>query len=147
MAAQVEIGAGMYSFHFLEPKRHFKFDISSCIGIMGQFIVVVEMVFLVSQSKGFVPLKAEFLPMFEPFHFFSRTHEELHFHLFKFTHAEDKLTGNNLIAECFTNLANTKRDLHPASLLNVQEVYEYTLCRFRTQVDFHSTISRGTNFC
>ena len=35
MAAQIEIGAGVYAFQFFETKRKTEFDIGSGIGVVG----------------------------------------------------------------------------------------------------------------
>ena len=94
-----------------------------------------------------MPFQAGRLPHLEPFHFFARTNKELHFHLFELTHTEDKLTGNDLVTERFTDLGDTERNLHTAGLLYVEEVNENTLCRFRTQIYLGSAIGSRTHFC
>ena len=142
MAAEVEIGAGVNSFHFLEAERHLEFNIRSGIGIMSQLIVVVETVFLVAKSEGFVPFQAELFPEFKPLHFLTRANKELHFHLFEFAHAENKLTGYYLISKCFSDLGNTEWNFHAAGFLHIQVVYKNSLSRFRSQINFHGSISR-----
>ncbi|MPN45786.1 hypothetical protein SDC9_193358 [bioreactor metagenome] len=78
--------------------------------------------------------------MFEPLHFFAGTYKKLHFHLLELPDAEDELTGYNLVAESFTNLGDTERNLHTTGFLYVQVVHKNTLSRFGAQVDFHCAI-------
>src|SRR6476646_7703197 len=82
-----------------------------------------------------MPFQAGFLPVLVPFFLCARTDEKLHFHLLKLAHTEDKLAGYNLVAECLTNLGNTKRYFHTCGLLHVEEIYEDTLCSFWAQVN------------
>ena len=142
MTAQVKVGAGMNSFNLFEAERHFKFNISSGIGIMSQLVVVVETIFCIAQSEGFVPFQAEFFPEFKPLHFLTRTNEELHFHLFEFAHTENKLTGNYLISKCFSDLSYTERNFHTTGFLHIEVVYKNTLSSLGAQIDFHGSISR-----
>jgi len=82
-----------------------------------------------------VPFGAHVFPVIVPFHFFAWAHKELHFHLLKLAHTEDELARYNFVAEGLANLGNTKRDLHAARFLDIQEINENALCRFWTQVD------------
>src|SRR6478609_2818752 len=82
-----------------------------------------------------MPFQPFFFPVFIPFFLCTRTNKELHFHLLKLAHTENKLAGYNLIPERFTNLCNTKRNFKPCRFLYVQKVYEYTLRCFRPQVN------------
>ena len=108
MAGQVEIGAGVDAFHFLEAKGHLKLDIGSRIGVMSQFVVVMKAVLVVTQAQGLVPFEAGFLPLSEPIEFSTRFDKKLHLHLLEFTHAENKLTGHDFVAEGFSNLGYTE---------------------------------------
>ena len=69
MVPEVKIGAGMNAFHFLEADGEFKFDVAGRIGIMRQFVVVVEAVLMIAHTQCLVPFHAFFLPVFIPFHF------------------------------------------------------------------------------
>src|SRR5699024_1086511 len=60
--------------------------------------------------------------------------EEFHLHLLKLTSTEDEVTRGDLIAERLTNIGNAKWWLHARRGHHIFEVYEDTLCRFRTQV-------------
>src|SRR6476661_6551001 len=91
-----------------------------------------------------MPVQSCFLPIFKPFFLCTGANKELHFHLFKFSHAKNKLPCNNFIPECFTNLRNTKRNFHACSFLHVQKIYKNSLCSFRTQINFVGFFSNGT---
>src|SRR3954447_2022358 len=94
-----------------------------------------------------MPLEAGLLPVFIPFFLCAGTDKELHFHLLKLAHTEDKLAGYNLVAECLTNLGDTKGYLHACRLLYVEEVYEDTLCGFGAQVNGVSIFGNRTKLC
>jgi len=143
---QVVIGAGVDTFHLFEAEWEFKFDIGCSVGVVSQFFVIVEAVAVVAESEGTVPFHAGLAPVVEPFELFTRTNEELHLHLFEFAHTENKLTGHNLITECLTDLGDTEWKFHSTSLLYIEEVYENSLCSFRTQIDFVGTFSYRTDF-
>ena len=87
-----------------------------------------------------MPFQACLLPVFEPFEFLTGTHEELHLHLFELAHAEDKLTGHNLVAESLANLCDAERYAHTSGFLNIEIVYKYALCCLRTEVYGHGTV-------
>ena len=106
---QVKIGTAVNSFHLLKSERHFKFDVGSGIGIMRQFIVIVEAVFIIAHTEVTMPFHTHLFPLFEPFQLFARTNEELHLHLFEFAHAEDELPRHDLVTERFPDLCNAER--------------------------------------
>ena len=93
-----------------------------------------------------MPFQTDFFPFLEPIQFSTRFYEELHFHLFKLTHTEDELTGNDFVTESLTDLCNTERNLHTTGLLYVQVVNENTLSCFRTEVYLHGTFGSRTHF-
>src|SRR5687767_9020011 len=93
-----------------------------------------------------MPLHTAFFPGVVPFHLRARSNKELHFHLLKLACSENKLARYNLIAECFTYLCNSKRNLLTRSFLHAQEIHENSLCCFRTQINSGSFFSYGTNF-
>src|SRR5512136_1677163 len=130
----------MDAFDFFEPEREPVLDIRSCVGIMCQFIVIMETVVLVSEAEGTVPFHPCLFPLPEPFELSARLHKKLHFHLFKFPHAEDKLSGNDLIPEGFSYLGNAKGKLHSARLLHVQEIHKNSLSSLGTQINFHCPV-------
>ena len=132
MLAQVEVGARVDAFHLFESEREVEFYVGCGVCVMGQFFVVVEAVVLVTEPECAMPVHAELLPVVEPFHFVARAHEELHFHLFEFPHAEYELTGHYLVAESLTDLRDAERQFHSSGFLNIQEIDENALCGFGT---------------
>ena len=48
--AQVKVRTAVNTFHFLESKRHQEFDVCSCVGIMCQFVVVMETVMIITET-------------------------------------------------------------------------------------------------
>ena len=142
---EVEVGAAVDTFHFLEAEGHQELDVGSGVGIVGQLLVVVEAVVVVAEAQGLVPLQAGFLPGLEPLQLGAGLHEKLHLHLLELTHAEDELTGHDFVAEGLTYLCDTEGDLHTARLLHVQVVDEDTLRRLGAEVHLHGTFGRGTH--
>ena len=145
MLAQVEVGAAVNTFHLLEAEWHLEFDVGSGVGVVSKLLVVVEAILLIAHAQSLVPFQTRFLPLLEPFEFIARAHEELHFHLLKFTHTENELASHNLVAESLADLCNTERNLHAACLLHVQIVHEDTLCCLRTQIYLHRCVGRCTH--
>ena len=47
---QVKVRTAVNTFHFLESKRHQEFDVCSCVGIMCQFVVVMETVMIITET-------------------------------------------------------------------------------------------------
>ena len=145
VVAQVEVGAAVDTLQFLEAEGEVELNIGRGVGVVGQFLVIVETVVLGTHSQVHMPLHAGFLPFFEPFQFRSRFDEELHFHLLEFTHAENELSGYDFVTESFPDLGDTERNLHTACFLHVQVVHENTLGGLRTQINQVGTIGRGTH--
>src|SRR6056297_1638797 len=98
----------MNPFQLFKAKRKFKFNIVSHVGVMSQLIVLVEPEFILIDSQGIVPFHTEFLPVLKPFLFFSGSYKILHFHLLKFPHTKNELTGHDFISKSFSNLGNTE---------------------------------------
>src|SRR3990167_5553793 len=136
----------MNSFQFFETHWEIKLDIGSCISVMCQFDMIVLTVILIAQAQFFMPVQARCFPVIVPLHFFTRTHKKLHFHLFELAHTEDKLARYDLVPERFSDLSNSKRNLHAARFLNIQEVHKNTLSRFRTQVNRRSIAGNGSGY-
>ena len=137
----------MDTLYFLEAEGHKEFDVSSGVGVVGQFVVVVVAVFLIAHAEGLVPFKTPFFPLREPFEFLAGTYEELHFHLLEFAHTEDKLACYDFVAECFADPGDTEGYAHAAGLLYIEVVYENTLCGFRTEVYGHSAVGGRAHLC
>ena len=146
MLRQVEVSTRVDTFHFFESERHQELNISSCICVVSQFIVVVITIACIAESKSFMPFQTDFFPFLEPVKFSSRFYKELHFHLFELTHTEDELTGNDLVTESLTNLCDTERNFHTTRFLYIEVVYKNTLCSFRTKINFHGSVGSRTHF-
>ena len=145
MVTEVEVGTGVDTFELLETEREIEFDIRSSIGVVRQFLVVMETVVLCTHAKVDVPLHAVLLPLGEPFHLGARAAEEFHLHLFELLHAEDELAGHDLVAEGLADLGDAERNLHTAGLLDIQILNEDTLSGLRTQVqDIVGVAGSGT---
>ena len=50
MGGEVEVGAAVDAFQLLEAEGEVEFDVSGCVGIMGQLLVIVEAVFFSRQT-------------------------------------------------------------------------------------------------
>src|SRR5574344_43768 len=135
MIPKIEISPRMDTLQLLEPKWEIKLNISSCIGIMSQLLMIMETIILSPHSQILVPLQTLLLPSLEPLHLCTWLNEELHLHLLKLPHPEDELASHNLIPESLSYLSNSKRNLHTPSLLNIQILNEDTLSSFRTKIN------------
>ncbi len=146
MLGEVEVGAGMDTLHLLEAERHAEFDVGGSIGVVGQFLVVVEAVLFVAKAEGLVPFEAAFLPGLEPFDFLAGSHEELHFHLLELAHAENELACHNLVAEGLAYLGYAEGQTHAAGLLYVEIVHENALGCLGAEIYGHGTVGSGAHF-
>ena len=142
---EVEVRAGVDTLHFFESERHTEFDVAGCIGIVCQFFVVVEAIVLRAEAQCLVPSHAGLFPAGEPLEFGAGLDKELHLHLLELSHAEDKLSSHDLIAEGLTDLRDTERNLHAAGLLHVEVVDKNTLGRFRSEVDGAAAVGGGAH--
>ncbi len=87
MLRQVEVGARVYALYLLEAEWHLELDVGGRVGIVGQFLMVVVAVFLVTHAEGLVPFEAPFFPLLEPLELLAGAHEELHLHLLELAHS------------------------------------------------------------
>ena len=62
--------------------------------------------------------------------------EILHFHLLELAHPENEPSCDDLVAKGLSDLRNAERHLLPGRFLGQTKIYEDTLGRFRTKVDF-----------
>ena len=136
----------MDTFHFFESEWETELDVRGCIRVMRQLLVIVEPVFFRSESQRLMPTHTGFLPFLEPVEFTAGAYEKLHFHLLEFTHPEDELACHDLVAESFTDLGDTERNLHTSGFLDIQEVHENALSRFGTQVYLAGAFGRRSHF-
>ena len=100
------------------------------------FGVVTKSEIFLFDIEGIEPITAEASPVIEPFKVSTRLAEEFKLHLLKLSYSENEVTWSNFVSERFTNLSNTERNFFTACTLNISKVYEDTLCRFRTKIDF-----------
>ena len=81
-----------------------------------------------------VPLEPFSLPIFVPFRTVCWRNEELHFHLFEFTRAEDEVAWGDFVAERLTHLGDTEWWLLATRCEHVGEVHKHALGRLGAQV-------------
>ena len=109
--------------------------------------MLMETIVFISKAKCFMPFHSCLFPFLEPVEFRSRSHKKLHFHLFKFTHSENKLSCNNFVTKSFPNLCNSERDFHASGFLHVKVVHKNSLGSFWTKVNFRSSFCGCSYFC
>ena len=136
----------MNPLNLLEAERHLELDVGGRICIVGQLLMVVVTVFIITQPKSLVPFQACLFPLFEPLQLGAGAHEKLHLHLLELAHTENELAGHNLVAECLTDLCDTEWNAHTARFLHIQIVHENALRCFRTQINRHGAVGRRTHF-
>ena len=142
---KVEIGTAVDTLYLLEAEWHLELDVGSSVGIVSQLLVVVVTVVLVAHTESLMPSKANLLPILKPLHLSTWLAEELHLHLLELTHTEYELTGNHLVTECLTNLADTEWQLHTTGFLYAQIIYEDTLSCLRTEINLACSIAGSTH--
>src|SRR5690606_37844568 len=146
MVPQVKIRTGVDTFQFFEPEREPEFYIRGRICIVSQFFMIVKTIVFFSHSQRKMPFQPVFLPGFVPFLLLTRANKKLHFHLFEFPLAENKLARYDLVPESLSGLCYTERNFHPSGLLDIEKVDKNSLCGLRTKVQVHGTVCRGTQF-
>ena len=145
MLTEVKIGPRVDSLHLAEAKGHLKLDVCCRIGIVCQLLMVVEAVLLVPETEILVPLHPRSLPLLKPVNLRPGLHEELHLHLLKLAHTEDKLPRHDLIAERLTDLCDAEGDLHTTRLLDIEEIDKDPLRCLGPQVDRHRIVRGGAH--
>src|SRR4029079_845634 len=105
------------------------------IRIMRKFYMIMKTIFFFRDPEAQVPFHSYFLPGLIPFFLCTGTNKVLHLHLFKLSHAENKLSCYNFISECFSNLCDTKRNFQATCFLDIQKVYKDPLGCFGSQID------------
>ena len=107
---QVKVRAGMDSFHLFKAEWETEFYVCGCICVMRQFLMIVESVFLRSESQRLMPAHTSLFPFLEPVEFTTGAYEKLHFHLLEFTHTEDELTCHDLVTESFYRSGRSRKE-------------------------------------
>ncbi len=108
-------------------------------------VTQTHLIFFDTECKQ--PVTAEASPVLEPLQICTRLTEEFKLHLLKLSCTECEVTRCDLITERFTDLTDTERDLLTGSSLYVLEIYENTLCCFRTQINSVLCIFRNALEC
>src|ERR1700755_1767279 len=103
----------MDPLHLFEAKREIIFDITGSIGIMRQLYVIMKTISFGGDAQTPMPFHSRLLPVLIPFFLGAGADKELHLHLFELPHPEDKLTGDDLVAEGLADLSDPKGNLHP----------------------------------
>src|SRR6185312_3149273 len=98
----------MDAFHFL--KSHWKsiFNIAGGIGVMRQFHVIVEPVFIRRHTQAEVPLHALLLPEFSQSRWGAGFIKKLLFNCSKFPHREMNRAGKISMRKAFPHLCNAE---------------------------------------
>src|SRR4051794_29050054 len=87
---QIKVSTAVNAFHFFKAHREIVFNIAGHVRIMGQLYMVMKTISFLRYTQTQVPLHSCFFPVLIPFFLCARLNKELHLHLLKFTHAEDK---------------------------------------------------------
>ena len=111
-------------------------EVGSRLGVEAKLvrIVITQTKVLVSHTEIQKELVAIIFPISKPFEVGAGLAEEFQLHLLKFAGTEYKVTGRDLVAEGFTDLCNTERQLFARGTLCCGEVYKNPLCSLGTQI-------------
>ena len=144
MRAQIEIGA-VGDPHQLIPlallllafREETILDVYGALGVVGQFLfwLFVQPQIISRDTQRGEPVVASIDPFLMGLLVLAGPHEVLHLHLFEFARAENEVSRSYLIAKRFTNLRDTEGKFAPARCQHVQKIDEYTLRRFRAEID------------
>jgi len=134
---QVIIGAVMHAFKLAPAHREQVLNVVSVFRVMRKLIrpVLMPAQMVRLYAKFLIIRPAPLAPLIEPHHIRTRLYKELHFHLLKLAGAENKVFGNDFIAERLANLGDAERDFHPVGLNNIPVIYIDTLCGLGAQID------------
>src|SRR3989338_6135215 len=130
MLGKIIIPARVNAFELLETERKIIFEIISLLGIKNQILMLVPTEIFCLHSEIEIKLEAVFFQFFIRFHFLRRVGEILHFHLFEFARAENKLPRRDLIAENLADLSDAERNPDPARVENILVIDIDPLARF-----------------
>ena len=84
------------------------------------------------QSQILQPADAELLPVVKPLQVRIRLAEELQLHLLELSGTEGKVSGSDLVAERFSDLADAEGNFLSGGSLNILEVDKNALSRLRS---------------
>ena len=137
----------MDTFDFFKSDWEVVCNIVSILSVVSKLVVVVPLELFFWNTVFKVECPAFFSPAFKSFIFCSWFTEIFHFHLFKFTGTENKVFEDDFVAERFTNLSYTERNLHAVRLNDILEVCKDTLTSFWAKVDKVTFVSDWTLVC
>jgi len=117
-------------------EREDELEVGRGLGIEAELlgVVVAQTQVLLLHAEAQQPVAAERAPVLEPLEVGVGLAEELQLHLLELTRAEGEVARGDLIAEGLADLADAERQLAPRGALDVQEVHEDALRRFRAQI-------------
>ena len=102
----------MNAFQFLKAHRKLVFDIVRVFCVVGEFFVMVPAQFFRAHAVFFIKFPPLVPPIFKEFIVVAGLYEKLHFHLFEFASAENKVFRYDFVAECFADLGDAERNFH-----------------------------------
>src|SRR3989338_710831 len=108
MLTQIIIAAIMHSLQLIPAERIFILDIPRIFGVKNQIFMPLPTQFFLFYSKTVIISHPFFSPFFICRGSFFGRHKVLHFHLFKFALAEQKLPRTYFIAESLAYLGDTE---------------------------------------
>ena len=97
--------------------------------------MVTQTDIFVLKTDGKKPIVTEFSPIREPLKVCAGLAEKFKFHLLKFAHSENKVSGSYLITERLTYLSYTERKLFTCGSLHVYKVRKDTLRCLGTEIN------------
>ncbi len=137
----------MDTFQLLPAHGEEELDVIGVLCVEGKLVfsmAVPAQVFRID-SHLVVEVHSLFSPVREPLILASGLAEELHFHLLKFTGAEDEVLCGNLVAEALADLGNAEGNLHATGLKDILEVHIDALGRLRAKVHHRGTVLVGSD--
>ena len=127
---------------FAPTEGEFILEVRRGFGVEAKFflVVVAEFEIFVLHAEVEEPFVAEILPIRKPFEVGAGLAEEFKFHLLKFTDAEDKVAGSDLVAETLAYLTDAERHFFTSCALHVLEVDKDALSGFGAQIHSGSAV-------
>src|SRR5438067_933067 len=135
VATQVVVRAVMDTFEFVPAKWERELDVRRRRGVMRALVIgVIAEAHLFSRDALLdVPREARFLPLVVEARSIGGAREVLHLHLLELARSEDEVARGDLVAERLADLRDPERELLSRRLLDVLEVDEDRLRRFRPE--------------
>src|SRR5579883_284294 len=140
VAREVPVLPPVDAFPLLPAQNGLVFDVERLLRVVRQFIGAVraQAQAILMVDDAFVPLEAPLLPVVEPLLHLAGMHEELQIPLLELALPEQEVARRHLVAEGFTDLADTERNLHARGLQHVVVVQVDVLACLTAQVGLHA---------